>query len=86
MVRTVETSLTVARRLKKSAGWTDKFIYPPYEFNVTERLITNFHRPKSTLLMLVSAFAGHKFMLEAYRQAIAEEYRLFSFGDAMLIV
>ncbi len=86
VVRAVETSLTVSRRLKGTTGWTDKFIYPPYEFNITQRLITNFHMPKSTLLMLATAFAGYKFLMEAYREAIAKEYRLFSFGDAMLIV
>ncbi len=85
VVRSVETNLTVACRLKGASGWTDKFIYPPYDFCITERLITNFHRPKSTLLMLASAFAGHEFLMEAYKEAVASEYRLFSFGDAMLI-
>ncbi len=86
VVRAVETSLSAAYELKNKRGWTDKFIYPPYEFRITERLITNFHMPRSTLLMLVSAFAGYDFMMEAYREAVKEEYRLFSFGDAMLIV
>ena len=86
VVRAVETSLTISRMLKRAEGWTDKFIYPPYEFQVTERLLTNFHMPKSTLLMLVSAFAGHEFVMHAYQEAIKEKYRLFSFGDAMLII
>ncbi len=86
VVRAIETSLSVDNMLKGRSGWTDKFIYPPYEFRITERLITNFHRPKSTLLMLVSAFAGYDFVKHAYREAMEEEYRLFSFGDAMLIV
>ena len=85
-VRAVETSLTISRHLKGRSGWTDKFIYPPYEFHVTERLITNFHRPKSTLLMLAAAFAGFDFLMEAYREAMRQQYRLFSFGDAMLII
>ena len=86
VVRAIESSLSAANTLKGSEGWTDKFIYPPYEFMITERLITNFHMPKSTLLMLVSAFTGYEFLFEAYQEAIKEEYRLFSFGDAMLIL
>jgi S-adenosylmethionine:tRNA ribosyltransferase-isomerase len=86
VVRAIETSLSAANMLKESRGWTDKFIYPEYEFEITERLITNFHMPKSTLLMLVAAFAGYDFMFEAYNEAIKEEYRMFSFGDAMLIL
>jgi len=86
VVRAIETSLSAANILKASEGWTDKFIYPPYEFQITERLVTNFHMPKSTLLMLVAAFAGYDFIFEVYEKAIEEEYRLFSFGDAMLII
>ena len=86
VVRAVETNLTVSRRLKAGAGWTDKFIYPPYDFAVTERLITNFHRPKSTLMMLAAAFAGYNLLNKAYQVAIEEEYRLYSFGDAMFII
>ena len=86
VVRAIESSLSAANLLKMDAGWTDKFIYPSYEFKITERLITNFHMPKSTLLMLVAAFGGYDFIWEAYQEAIREEYRLFSFGDAMLII
>lgn len=86
VVRAIESSLSAANTLKGDAGWTDKFIYPPYEFAVTERLLTNFHMPKSTLMMLVAAFAGYDFLMEAYQVAIKEKYRLFSFGDAMLIL
>ncbi|ARA92759.1 MAG: tRNA preQ1(34) S-adenosylmethionine ribosyltransferase-isomerase QueA [Bacteroidetes bacterium] len=88
VVRAIESSqaLTASNLLKASRGWTDNFIYPPYEFRITERLLTNFHMPKSTLLMLVSAFAGRDFILHAYEEAIKEKYRLFSFGDAMLIL
>lgn len=86
VVRAIESSLSAAYTLKADSGWTDKFIYPPYEFRITERLLTNFHMPKSTLLMLAAAFAGYDFIFEAYEEAIKEKYRLFSFGDAMLIV
>lgn len=86
VVRAIETGLSAAYTLKEHIGWTDKFIYPEYEFHITERLITNFHMPHSTLLMLVGAFAGYDFMMHAYEEAIKEEYRLFSFGDAMLVI
>jgi S-adenosylmethionine:tRNA ribosyltransferase-isomerase len=86
VVRAIESSLSASYMLKNKSGWTDKFIYPQYEFHITQRLITNFHMPRSTLLMLVSAFAGHEFVMEAYQEAIREKYRLFSFGDAMLIL
>lgn len=86
VVRAIESSLSASYNLKANTGWTDKFIYPPYEFHITERLLTNFHMPKSTLMMLVSAFAGHEFVRRAYQEAIDQNYRLFSFGDAMLIV
>ncbi len=85
VVRAVESSLSAAHKLKASTGWTDKFIYPQYDFRIVERLLTNFHMPKSTLLMLVSAFGGYEFVREAYEVAIKEGYRLFSFGDAMFV-
>jgi S-adenosylmethionine:tRNA ribosyltransferase-isomerase len=71
---------------KKLDGYTDIFIYPPYEFKLTDMLLTNFHLPKTTLLMLVSAFCGRDLMMKAYREAIERRYRLFSYGDAMLII
>ena len=86
VVRAIESSLSASNALKANIGWTDKFIYPHYEFRITERLITNFHRPRSTLLMLVSAFGGYDFVMEAYREAMKKKYRLFSFGDAMFII
>jgi len=86
VVRAVETSLSASYNLKANRGWTDKFIYPEYEFHIVQRLLTNFHMPASTLLMLVSAFGGYEFMMHAYEEAIKEKYRLFSFGDAMLIL
>ena len=86
VVRAIESSLSASYTLKADMGWTDKFIYPPYEFRITERLITNFHMPRSTLMMLIAALAGHDFVFEAYEEAIKEKYRLFSFGDAMIII
>jgi S-adenosylmethionine:tRNA ribosyltransferase-isomerase len=72
--------------LKPQSGWTHKFILPPYEFKVADALITNFHLPRSTLLMLVCAFAGRDFTMKAYREAVGQRYRFFSYGDAMLIL
>ncbi len=85
-VRALETSTMASGHLKPGMGWTDKFIYPPYEFKVTEALITNFHRPESTMLMMAAARAGYDFLMEAYREAADKNYRFFSFGDAMLIL
>ncbi len=85
-VRTIETSITASGISKAGTGWTDKFIYPPYDFKITEAVITNFHRPESTLLMLAAAFAGYDFLMEAYEEAKENDYRFFSFGDAMLIL
>ena len=72
-------------RFRESAGWTDIFLYPGRPFRVVDGIITNFHLPESSLLMLVSAFAGRKRILEAYQEAVKEGYRFFSYGDAMLI-
>ncbi|MBD3617609.1 MAG: tRNA preQ1(34) S-adenosylmethionine ribosyltransferase-isomerase QueA [Gracilimonas sp.] len=85
-VRTIETSVMASGMSKAGTGWTDKFIYPPYDFKITEGLITNFHQPESTRLMLAAAFAGYDFLMEAYEEAKKENYRMFSFGDAMLII
>lgn len=85
-VRAIETSTTASGHVKPAMGWTDKFIYPPYDFKITEGLITNFHRPESTMLMLAAAFADFDFLMHVYEQAAAEKYRFFSFGDAMLII
>ncbi len=86
VMRTVESAITSKRELKEFEGWTNKFIFPPYDFSVANAMITNFHTPKSTLLMMVSAFAGHDFMMEAYQEAIKEGYKFYSYGDAMLIL
>ncbi|HPS75017.1 MAG TPA: S-adenosylmethionine:tRNA ribosyltransferase-isomerase, partial [Oscillospiraceae bacterium] len=71
--------------LPPASGWTDIFIYPGYQFKCMDALITNFHLPESTLIMLVSALAGRERILNAYKTAVEEKYRFFSFGDAMLI-
>ncbi|MGA1465082.1 MAG: tRNA preQ1(34) S-adenosylmethionine ribosyltransferase-isomerase QueA, partial [Balneolaceae bacterium] len=85
-VRVMETSVMASGLSKPGIGWTDKFIYPEYSFKITEGLITNFHRPESTLLMLVAAFGGYDFVMEAYEEAKKKKYNFFSFGDAMLIL
>ena len=83
--RVLETVMSTYGEFKECSGWTDIFIYPGYEFKAVDRLITNFHLPKSTLIMLVSALAGKENILKAYETAVKEEYRFFSFGDAMFI-
>ena len=84
-VRTLEGVAQVCGRAQPFAGWTDIFLYPGRPFRVVDGIITNFHLPESSLLMLVSAFAGRKRILEAYQEAVKEGYRFFSYGDAMLI-
>jgi S-adenosylmethionine:tRNA ribosyltransferase-isomerase len=84
-IRTLEASAMRTGNVEAGSGWTDIFIYPGYQFNVVDAVVTNFHLPKSTLIMLISAFAGREFTLAAYRTAVEEQYRFFSFGDAMLI-
>jgi S-adenosylmethionine:tRNA ribosyltransferase-isomerase len=84
--RALETSVTADGLVKPNRGWTDKFIYPPYDFKVADKLITNFHYPESTLLMLVAAFAGLDLTMRAYKRALKENFRLLSYGDAMLIL
>ena len=86
VTRTLETVANFGGGVKTARGWTDKFIYPPYHFKVVDRLVTNFHLPGSTLLMLVSAFADQELIMKAYRHAIKEKYRFYSYGDAMLII
>ena len=86
VMRGLESSVSSTGTLNPYVGWTHKFIFPPYEFSIANALITNFHMPKSTLLMMVSAFAGYDFMMEAYNEAVKEKYRFYSYGDAMLIL
>lgn len=85
-MRAVESCVSSSGTLNEFTGWTNKFIFPPYEFSIANSMITNFHTPKSTLLMMVSAFAGHDFMKEAYEVAVKEKYRFYTYGDAMLII
>lgn len=85
-MRSIETSVSTDGMLKPFEGWTNKFIFPPYDFSIADCLITNFHTPSSTLLMMISAFMGHEFMKEAYKEAVKEKYRFYSYGDAMLIL
>jgi S-adenosylmethionine:tRNA ribosyltransferase-isomerase len=84
--RAVESSVTTTGHLKANRGWTDKFIFPPYDFKIVDRLITNFHMPESTLLMLTCAFADRDFVMKAYKKAIKERWRFYSYGDVMMII
>ena len=84
-IRTLESAATAKGQSAGKSGWTGIFIYPGYEFKIVDAIITNFHLPKSTLIMLISAFAGREFVLKAYKKAVEERYRFFSFGDAMFI-
>ncbi len=86
VMRALESSVSSERTLNEFGGWTNKFIFPPYDFSIANSMITNFHTPKSTLLMMVSAFAGHDFIKEAYEEAVKEKYKFYSYGDAMLIL
>lgn len=85
-MRAIETSVSTDNLLKPYAGWTNKFIFPPYDFAIADCMITNFHTPQSTLLMMISAFAGHDLLMKAYQEAIKKKYKFYSYGDAMLII
>lgn len=85
-MRAIESTVSSARTLNPYDGWTNKFIFPPYDFSIANCMITNFHTPKSTLMMMVSAFCGHDLMKKAYEEAIKEGYKFYSYGDAMLII
>mgnify|MGYP000909531439 CR=1 FL=1 len=84
-MRAIESSVSSNARLNAFDGWTHKFIFPPYDFSIANAMITNFHTPKSTLLMMVSAFAGYERMMTTYQYAIDNKYRFFSYGDAMFL-
>lgn len=86
VMRAIESSVSSLDRLKPFEGWTNKFIFPPHEFSIANSMITNLHQPESTLLMMVAAFGGYDLIMEAYQQALKEEYRFLSYGDAMLIL
>ncbi len=85
-MRAMETSFTAQKMLKPSEGWTNTFIHPPYDFNVADALVTNFHLPKTSLMIMTYAFAGYDLANEAYKKAIKDKYRFFSYGDAMLVL
>jgi S-adenosylmethionine:tRNA ribosyltransferase-isomerase len=85
-MRAIESTVTTNGELKPAKGWTNKFIFPPYDFSIANCMVTNFHMPESTLLMMVSAFAGFELTMQAYKVAIKEKYRFYSYGDAMFIL
>lgn len=85
-VKGLETAVTISGKVKPFKGWTNKFIFPPYEFSVPDAMITNLHMPMSSMMMMASAYAGYDFLMEAYRVAIKEKYKFFTYGDAMLIL
>jgi S-adenosylmethionine:tRNA ribosyltransferase-isomerase len=86
VVRTLESSVSTNGLLKPFDGWTNRFIFPPYEFSIPDAMVSNFHLPYSTLLMMVAAFAGYDFLFKAYKEAIKEKYRFGTYGDAMLVL
>ncbi len=86
VARALESSVLTSNAVKINKGWTDKFIYPPYEFKIVSRLITNFHPPKSTLMLLSAAFAGKDELLKAYKRAVKQEQRFYSYGDALFVI
>jgi S-adenosylmethionine:tRNA ribosyltransferase-isomerase len=86
VMRAIESSVSANRMLNPATGWTDKFIYPPYDFSVANCMLTNFHMPKSTLMMMVSAFVDFDLLMKAYKEAVKENYRFFCYGDVMLIL
>jgi S-adenosylmethionine:tRNA ribosyltransferase-isomerase len=85
-MRAVETSVSTTKRVKPFKGWTNKFIFPPYNFSIADSMITNFHTPESSLLIMVCAFGGYDLIMKAYKEAIKDKYKFFSYGDAMLIL
>jgi S-adenosylmethionine:tRNA ribosyltransferase-isomerase len=85
-MRAMETAVSAEHMLKPVEGWTNKFIFPPYEFSIANSMVTNFHLPKSSLLIMVCAFGGFELIMDAYNEAIKEKYRFYSYGDAMLIL
>jgi S-adenosylmethionine:tRNA ribosyltransferase-isomerase len=86
VLRAFESSVSTSNHLKPFDGWSSKFIFPPYDFQIADSLITNFHEPESVLLMMTTAFGGYDLIMEAYQQAIKEKYRFFCYGDALLVL
>jgi S-adenosylmethionine:tRNA ribosyltransferase-isomerase len=85
-MRAIESSVSSDGQLKPYDGWTNRFIFPPFEFNIANAMITNFHTPYSTLLMMTCAFGGYDLIMKAYKEAIKEKYKFYTYGDAMLII
>lgn len=85
-MKVLETAVTIAGHIKTYSGWTNKFIFPPYDFTVADSMVTNFHLPQSPMMMLVSAFSGYDLLMKAYKTAVEEKYKFFTYGDAMLII
>ena len=85
-MRTIESSVSTYGHVKPFEGWTNKFIFPPYDFNVANCMVSNFHLPLSTLMMMTAAFAGYDNLMNAYSVAVKEKYRFGTYGDAMLII
>ena len=85
-MRTLETTVSTHGMIKAQSGWTNKFIFAPYDFTVADAMVSNFHLPESTQLMMVAAFGGYDLIMEAYKVAVAEGYRFGTYGDAMLIL
>lgn len=85
-MKALEATVSITGKVKPFDGWTNKFIFPPYEFHLADAMITNLHLPQSSMMMMVAAYAGYDFLLEAYREAVDKKYRFFTYGDAMLII
>ncbi len=85
-MRSIESAVSATNMLKAAEGWTNLFIFPPYDFHIADSMVTNFHLPKSSLVIMVAAFGGYDLIMDAYQEAIKEEYRFYSYGDAMLII
>jgi S-adenosylmethionine:tRNA ribosyltransferase-isomerase len=85
-MKAIESSVTIAGTLKPFTGWSNRFIFPPYEFSIANAMITNFQLPQSPMMMMVAAFAGYDFLMEAYRIAVEKKYKFFTYGNPMLII
>jgi S-adenosylmethionine:tRNA ribosyltransferase-isomerase len=85
-MKALETAVSISGKVKPYRGWTNKFIFPPYDFTVADAMVTNFHLPMSSMMMMAAAFSGYEFLMEAYREAINQKYKFFTYGDAMLII
>jgi S-adenosylmethionine:tRNA ribosyltransferase-isomerase len=85
-MKALETTVSITGKVKPFSGWTNKFIFPPYEFKVADAMITNLHLPQSSMMMMVAAYAGYDFLLQAYKEAVDKKYQFFTYGDAMLII